>query len=176
MARTKSVPSSLESRAALAKKKPSKSPAASIMASVNAKAIASGGIKKAHRFRPGTVALREIKKWQGKRSTELLLKKAPFRRVVREISQDTKTDLRFAKDALDALQEGAEAYLIELFEDTNLVTIGAKRVTIAVNDMTLARQIRHEIPKPRNDANKDEQKPDIVAKAKAEFAASKFSE
>ena len=68
------------------------------------------GVKKPHRFRPGTVALREIRKYQ--RSTDLLIRKMPFQRVVREIAQDHKTDLRFQSSAIAALQEAAEAYLI----------------------------------------------------------------
>ena len=102
----------------------------------------SGGIKKPHRYRPGTVALREIRKYQ--KSTELLIRKLPFQRLVREITQDWKTDLRFQSSAMLALQEAAEAYLIGLFEDTNLCAIHAKRVTIMPKDMQLARRIRGE--------------------------------
>jgi len=67
-----------------------------------------------HRYRPGTVALREIRKYQ--KSTELLIRKLPFQRLVREIAQDFKTDLRFQSSAVLALQEAAEAYLVGLFE------------------------------------------------------------
>lgn len=81
-------------------------------------APATGGVKKPHRYRPGTVALREIRKYQ--KSTELLIRKLPFQRLVREIAQDYKTDLRFQSSAVLALQEAAEAYLVGLFEDTNL--------------------------------------------------------
>jgi histone H3 len=142
-------------------------------------ACAAGGVKKPHRYRPGTVALREIRKYQ--KSTELLIRKLPFQRLVREIAQvrlalscwvsclpaaswaadavpclpwyvqwlrrvtwsqqqlltpvaialqDFKTDLRFQSSAVLALQEAAEAYLVGLFEDTNLAAIHAKRVTI----------------------------------------------
>jgi hypothetical protein len=66
----------------------------------------SGGIKKPHRYRPGTVALREIRRFQ--KSTELLIRKLPFQRLVREIAQDFKTDLRFQSAAVAALQEAAE--------------------------------------------------------------------
>jgi histone H3/H4 len=76
----------------------------------------------------GTVALREIRRYQ--KSTELLIRKLPFQRLVREIAQDFKTDLRFQSAAIAALQEAAEAYLVGLFEDTNLCAIHAKRVTI----------------------------------------------
>jgi len=100
------------------------------------------GIKKPHRFRPGTVALREIRKYQ--RTTELLIRKLPFQRLVREISNDFKQDMRFHSQALLALQEAAEAYLVGLFEDTNLCAIHAKRVTIMPKDLQLARRIRGE--------------------------------
>jgi histone H3/H4 len=79
-------------------------------------------------YKPGTVALREIRRYQ--KSTELLIRKLPFQRLVREIAQDFKTDLRFQSSAIGALQESAEAYLVSLFEDTNLAAIHAKRVTI----------------------------------------------
>ena len=104
--------------------------------------IETGGIKKPHRFRPGTVALREIRRYQ--KSTELLIRKLPFQRLVREIAQDFKTDLRFQSSAVMALQEAAEAYLVGLFEDTNLCAIHAKRVTIMPKDVQLARRIRGE--------------------------------
>ena len=94
------------------------------------------------RYRPGTVALREIRKYQ--KSTELLIRKLPFQRLVREIAQDFKTDLRFQSSAVLALQEAAEAYLVGLFEDTNLCAIHAKRVTIMPKDIQLARRIRGE--------------------------------
>uniref|UniRef100_A0A1I7YVV7 Histone domain-containing protein n=1 Tax=Steinernema glaseri TaxID=37863 RepID=A0A1I7YVV7_9BILA len=103
---------------------------------------AVGGVKRPHRFRPGTVALREIRKYQ--KSTELLLRKLPFQRLVREIAQEFKTDLRFQSSAVLALQEAAEAYLVGLFEDTNLCAIHAKRVTIMPRDVQLARRIRGE--------------------------------
>ncbi|KAL6643044.1 hypothetical protein ACP70R_021225 [Stipagrostis hirtigluma subsp. patula] len=103
---------------------------------------AFGGVKKPHRYRPGTVALREIRKYQ--KTTELLIRKLPFQRLVREIAQDYKNDLRFQSHAVLALQEAAEAYLVALFEDTNLCAIHAKRVTIMSKDVQLARRIRGE--------------------------------
>ncbi|XP_034381784.1 histone H3-like [Cyclopterus lumpus] len=105
-------------------------------------APATGGVKKPHRYRPGTVALREIRRYQ--KSTELLIRKLPFQRLVREIAQDFKTDLRFQSSAVMALQESSEAYLVGLFEDTNLCAIHAKRVTIMPKDIQLARRIRGE--------------------------------
>ena len=142
-------------------------------------APATGGVKKPHRYRPGTVALREIRRYQ--KSTELLIRKLPFQvrlslfvfsfvmslssrthprnsnspslphspdthkqRLVREIAQDFKTDLRFQGSAVLALQEATEAYLVGLFEDTNLAAIHAKRVTIQPKDIQLARRIRGE--------------------------------
>uniref|UniRef100_A0A1A9VRG2 Histone H3 n=1 Tax=Glossina austeni TaxID=7395 RepID=A0A1A9VRG2_GLOAU len=73
-------------------------------------APSTGGVKKPHRYRPGTIALREIRRYQ--KSTELLIRKLPFQRLVREIAQDFKTDLRFQSAAIGALQEASEAYLV----------------------------------------------------------------
>ena len=87
-------------------------------------AAAEGGVKKPHRYRPGTVALREIRRYQ--KSTEMHIRKLPFQRLVREKAQDIKTDLRFQSAAIMALQESAEAYLVGLFEDSNLCAIHAK--------------------------------------------------
>jgi len=106
------------------------------------KSAPSGGVKKPHRYRPGTVALREIRRFQ--KSTELLIRKLPFQLLVREIAQDFKTDLRFQSTAVLALQEASEAYLVGLFEDCNLCAIHAKRVTIMPKDIQLARRIRGE--------------------------------
>lgn len=103
---------------------------------------ARGGIKKPHRYRPGTVALREIRRYQ--KSTDLLIRKLPFQRLVKEISQDFKSDLRWQSVAILALQEASEAYLVGLFEDANLCAIHAKRVTIMPIDISLARRIRGE--------------------------------
>lgn len=100
------------------------------------------GKSKPHRYRPGTVALREIRRYQ--KSTEFLMLKLPFQRLVREIAQDFKNDLRFQGSAIMALQEASEAYLVSLFEDTNLCAIHAKRVTIMPKDIQLARRIRGE--------------------------------
>ena len=105
-------------------------------------APAPGGIKKPHRYRPGTVALHEIRKYQ--KSTEFLIHKAPFQCLVREITQGHKGDLRFQSSALGASQEASEAYLVGLFEDTNLCAIHAKRVTIMPKDIQLTRRIRRE--------------------------------
>ena len=108
------------------------------------RSVPHGGLrlKRPHRYRPGTAALREIRKYQ--KSTDLLLRKLPFQRLVREIAQDIVMDLRFQSTAIMALQEAAEAYLVGLLEDTNLCAIHAKRVTIYPKDMQLARRIRGE--------------------------------
>ncbi|XP_010000741.1 PREDICTED: histone H3.3-like [Chaetura pelagica] len=78
------------------------------------------------------------------KTLSLLTRKLPFQRLVREIAQDFKTDLRFQSSAVMALQEASEAYLVGLFEDTNLCAIHAKRVTIMPKDIQLARRIRGE--------------------------------
>ncbi|PPQ99034.1 hypothetical protein CVT24_003594 [Panaeolus cyanescens] len=104
--------------------------------------------RKPRRYRPGTKALKEIRKYQ--KSTELLLQKLPFSRVVREITEEMTTDtnfrdsasLRWQSSALLALQEATEAYLVHLFEDANLCAIHAKRVTLMTRDIQLARRIR----------------------------------
>ncbi|KAF9558225.1 histone-fold-containing protein [Agrocybe pediades] len=93
-----------------------------------------------HRFRPGTVALREIRRYQ--KSTELLIRKLPFQRLVREIAYDFKVDLRFQASAVMALQEATEAHIVSLFEEVNLAALHAKRVTIQAKDMALAMRIR----------------------------------
>lgn len=103
-------------------------------------APAAGGIKKPHRYRPGTVAMREIFRYQ--KSTDLLIRKLPFQRLVRQIAHEFKNDLRFQGSAILALQEAAEAFLVSLFEDTNLLCLHANRVTIQYRDIILARRIR----------------------------------
>ena len=95
---------------------------------------------KPHRYRGGTVALKDIRHYQG--STALLIRKLPFQRVVREIAQDIKTDLRFQSAAILCLQEATEAYLVGLLDDANLCAIHARRVTIMPKDIQLARRIR----------------------------------
>ncbi|CCG82819.1 Histone H3-like centromeric protein cnp1 [Taphrina deformans PYCC 5710] len=112
--------------------------------------VPAGGIKKVHRYKAGTVALREIRKYQ--KSTDLLMSKLPFGRVVREIASEFVTGyysadqdaagIRWQSHALLCLQEAAESYLVHLFEDVNLCAIHAKRVTIMQRDMQLARRIR----------------------------------
>lgn len=97
------------------------------------------------RYKPGTVALQEIRRYQ--RSYDLLLRKLPFARLVREVAldllpADVGAELRWQSHAIQALQEAAEAFLVHLFEDTNLCALHAKRVTIMQKDIQLARRIR----------------------------------
>eukprot|EP00804_Cyclotella_cryptica_P023862 CCRYP_018683-RA/>CCRYP_018683-RA protein AED:0.06 eAED:0.02 QI:0/-1/0/1/-1/0/1/0/139 len=105
-------------------------------------APAARGCKKPHRYCPGTVALREIRKYQ--KSTDLLIRKLPFQRFLREVTKDFRGDMRYTAAALAASQEASEAYLIGLMEDTNLCAIHARRVTIMPKDMQLSRRIRRE--------------------------------
>ena len=107
-------------------------------------APAAGGMKEKRKmkFKPGTVALREIKKYQ--KSTDMLLPHAPFHRLVRSICSNIDSDLRFQSQALLALQESSEAYLTSVFEDANLCSLHANRVTVMKKDMDLARRIRGE--------------------------------
>lgn len=106
------------------------------------KYLNKGGVSKPYRLKPGTLALREIRKYQ--KCTDLLILKMPFQRLVKEVASQIRTDFRFQGQAILALQEATEAYLVGLFEDTNLCAIHAKRVTIMVRDMQLARRLRGE--------------------------------
>ncbi len=101
-----------------------------------------GGMKKPHRYRPVTVAICEICKYQ--MNTDLLIRKAPFQCLVKEIATNLKSDLRMQSTALLALQEASEAYLVCLFEDSNDCAIHAKRVTIIPKDIQLAQHIQGE--------------------------------
>jgi histone H3 len=98
------------------------------------KAIA---VRKPHHWCPGTVALREIQKF--KKNTDLLIRKAPFQHLVREIvhNMSRKSDLRMQSTALLALQEAAEYFMVDIFSDTNLCAQHGKRVTIKVKDLVL---------------------------------------
>jgi len=99
--------------------------------------------RKKRRYRPGTLALKEIRRYQS--STELLMRKLPFSRLVREIALNLRPSgegMRWQSQAIQALQEASEAFLVHLFEDTNLCAIHAKRVTIMQKDIQLARRIR----------------------------------
>ena len=104
-----------------------------------------GRLIKPNRYRAGTVALKDIRHYQG--STALLIRKLPFQRLVREITQDIKTDLRFQSAAVLCLQEATEAYLVGLLDDANLCAIRARRVTIMPKDIQLARRIRESVRK-----------------------------
>ena len=99
------------------------------------------GIKR-RRFRPGTVALRQIRRYQ--KSTDLLIRKLPFQMLVREIAYelDKSKTLRFQSPAILALQEAAEAYLVTMFEEVNLIAIHGRRVTIMAKDILLWRRLR----------------------------------
>ena len=95
--------------------------------------------QKKFKWKPGTRALREIRFYQ--KSTALLLRRIPFLRLIREVAQDFKMDLRFTADATYTLQCASEDYLVRLFEDSNLCAIHAKRVTIMPKDIQLAWRI-----------------------------------
>ena len=100
----------------------------------------TGGIRKPYRFRPGTVALREIRKYQT--STELLIRKIPFQRLVREIVHQMKgKDYKFQSTALLALQEASEQFLVNMFDQCNHIAIHGKRVTLQVKDILLWKRL-----------------------------------
>lgn len=121
-----------------------KAPRRALAVKAGQKVVKSGnamsGVKRPHRYRPGTVALREIRRFQ--KSTELLMRKLPFQRLVRELAQDFKSDLRWNQAAILALQEACEAYMVGLFEDSNKCAIHGRRVTLMPKDIQLARFIR----------------------------------
>ncbi|EMF12022.1 histone-fold-containing protein [Sphaerulina musiva SO2202] len=100
--------------------------------------------QKKRRYKPGTLALKEIRRYQ--KSTDLLVAKLPFSRLVREVCLNVAPPgsevTRWQSQAIQALQEAAEAFLVHLFEDSNLCAIHAKRVTIMQKDIQLARRIR----------------------------------
>ena len=110
----------------------------------------TGGIKKPHRYRPGLLALREIRRYQ--QSTDSLIQKTPFNKLIKEISQEYRicpdgpgtpsVQVCFQSTALAALQEAAKNYLVGLFEDVNLLAVHAKRVTVMPRDIRLALRIR----------------------------------
>ena len=123
--------------------------AAARMAKKGGQKAPKGGVRKRYRYRPGTVALKQIRQYQ--KTTELLIRKLPFQRLVREIASDSDViksplcgEVRFQSAAIMALQEATEAYLVGLFEDSNLCAIHARRVTIMPKDIQLARRIRGE--------------------------------
>ena len=99
--------------------------------------LQAGKVKKTRKYRPGTVALREI--WQFQKSTELLIRKLPFLQLVHEIALEVgKYDLHFQENTIICLQEAAEAHMVGLMEDAKLCTIHARRVTIMAKDIQLA--------------------------------------
>ena len=97
---------------------------------------ARGRVVKPRRYRPGTVVLREIRRYQ--KSTELLIRKIPFMRLVREVTFGLfKEQYRFQSTALLALQEASEDFLVHMFDQVNDIAIHGKRQTIKVEDMWL---------------------------------------
>ena len=110
----------------------------------------TGGVKKPHWYRPGMVALREIRRYQ--KSTECLIKRTPFQKLIREISQEYRVcrdgpgtpsiQVQFQSTAIAVLQEAAENFIAGLFKDVNLLAVHAKRVTIMPRDIRLALRIR----------------------------------
>ena len=133
MARTKN-----SSRKSSSGKVPRTSIAVKRMKSEKKKSDASA--KKPSKFRPGTVAIRDIKRYQ--KGTEMLLRKLPFQRLVREIAQTSKDGVKFAASAVLAMQEATEAHMINLFADTCLCAIHGRRVTIQPRDLQLALRLR----------------------------------
>ena len=98
------------------------------------------GEKKKRKYRPGEVALREIRKYQ--KTTDLVIRRLPFQRLCRDVAHEIMPEVRFQQATLQALQECTEMYIAALFEDTQLCTLHAKRVTVFQKDMILAQRIR----------------------------------
>ena len=98
-----------------------------------------GGFRRPHRFRPGTVALREIRRFQ--KSTNQLIRKQPFLRLVRELSQQYQDNVRFQKKSLVILQDWLEGHLVNIFEHANLAAVHGKRVTVMPKDLHLVRRL-----------------------------------
>ena len=108
--------------------------------SVRSKKTPTGRVRRKRRFRPGTVALREIRKYQ--KSTELLIRKIPFQRLVREVVyQMNKKDYKIQSTALLALQEASEQFLVNMFDQCNHIAIRGKRTTLMVKDIQLWKRL-----------------------------------
>eukprot|EP00405_Crypthecodinium_cohnii_P022013 CAMPEP_0206477500 /NCGR_PEP_ID=MMETSP0324_2-20121206/35418_1 /ASSEMBLY_ACC=CAM_ASM_000836 /TAXON_ID=2866 /ORGANISM="Crypthecodinium cohnii, Strain Seligo" /LENGTH=166 /DNA_ID=CAMNT_0053953473 /DNA_START=68 /DNA_END=568 /DNA_ORIENTATION=- len=85
-------------------------------------------------------AMEEIRKLQ--KSSDFMVRKLPFQRLVREVTRTINEDLRFQASAIEALQEASESYLVSLFEDSNLCAVHGKRVTVMARDLALAQRLR----------------------------------
>jgi histone H3 len=136
MGRTTTAPTKKSSTAAKAPRKTLPAETATTGEQGDAKSV-----RKPHRWRPGTVALREIRKYQ--RSTNLLLRKLPFQRMIREVASryKSKETIRFQASAIEAIQEASENYLTNLFQDGNLLALHASRVTVQPEDLRLAHRL-----------------------------------
>lgn len=128
-----------------AKKSTGKAPRKQLAAKAARKSTLPGVVatKRPHRFKAGTVALREIRKYQ--KTTDLLIRKLPFQRMVREVASEYKADVRFQSSSILAIQESLENYLTGLFEDGNKCAIHAKRVTLMAKDLHLVSKIKSAI-------------------------------
>lgn len=117
-----------------------KAPRKQLASKAAKKSTGTVAVKRPHRFKAGTVALREIRKYQ--KTTDLLIRKLPFQRLVREVASEYKTDVRFQSSSILAIQESLENYLTGLFEDGNRCAIHAKRVTLMARDLHLVHKIK----------------------------------
>ncbi|KAF7683475.1 histone H3.3a [Astathelohania contejeani] len=135
MARTKQT-----ARKSTGGKAPRKQLATKAARKSTAPEVSSQAVKRPHRFRPGTVAMKEIRKYQ--KSTDLLIRKLPFQRLIREVAASFKPDIRFQSQAILAIQEAFENYCTSLFEDANLCVLHCKRVTCMPKDLQLAMKIK----------------------------------
>ena len=134
MARTKKTASNYRHQVAF------KTRPLSVMPKVLHSQLTRLDIKRRYKYKPGTVALREVHKMQ--RTSHLLIPLSPFQELIREIAMSYKADLRFQREALLAIQEAAESHLVSIFQHTQNMAIHGGRKTIQDRDLTLALHVR----------------------------------
>jgi histone H3/H4 len=140
-----SAQQSTKPRAKKAARKPKLSTTTSTPTTAQQQVPAEGKVKRKYKYRPGTKALREVRRYQ--RTTDPCIPLAPIARLVKELTQEmypTKT-INFQANAIQAIRQSAEAHIVTLMEDANLCAIHAKRITITPKDILLARRIRGEV-------------------------------
>ena len=134
MARTKKTASNYRHQVAF------KTRPLSVMPKVLHSQLTRLDIKRRYKYKPGTVALREVHKMQ--RTSHLLIPLSPFQELIREIAMSYKADLRFQREALLAIQEAAESHLVSIFQHTQNMAVHGGRKTIQDRDLTLAIHVR----------------------------------
>ena len=120
---------------------PANAPRKSIYSNTNKKGTTTvqERVRKPHRWKSGTVALREMRRYQ--KETRLLIPKAPLQRIIRDLAREHKDDVRFSKEALYEIHEYIEAALTKMFDKSNLLCLHSKRKTVSGKDFNMARKI-----------------------------------